>query len=447
MPQPQARRRWSLRQQLILGVVLVQVLLMAFFIIDLLGWLPPGASPPGPLRIGLHLLLAVLLGAGLAWLVSRSMTRSLDDMLSVAQRMRAGQLDAAATPPDAVNKVDRMAAAFNVMLETLVDRERSLKEANAALEARVAERTAELAESEAVTRSILEHANDAFVQMDQHGRVTAWNDMAHRTFGWRPAEAIGRPLAELIIPPPLREAHQQGLARYLATGVSTLLVDRRVELTACAQDGHELPVEISLRVRRRGDACFFDAFVRDITERKQMELALELQATTDALTGLANRRSLLKSLPLAMRRAQRTGRALALIFLDLDGFKSVNDNFGHEAGDRVLIEFARRLRVSVRETDTPARLAGDEFVVILENLVSSSNDGGHVAQKILIASQVPYEVRPGQWLPLSASIGVSVYAPEEGDGVSAEDLLARSDEAMYRSKHRGKGRVSVWADL
>ena len=273
--------------------------------------------------------------------------------------------------------------------------------------------------------------------------------MAQTTFGWPPAEAIGRSLAELIIPPRQREAHHRGLQRYLATGQAPLMIDRRVEMTGCTRDGREIQIEISLRVRKRknGDklAHFFDAFLRDITERKRLEHTLEMQATTDVLTGLPNRRSLLKTLPQAMRRAERTGRPLALIFLDLDGFKQVNDNYGHDAGDRVLIEFARRLHDAVRGTDTAARLGGDEFVVIVEGLVSGNDDAGKVAEKILQASQAPFPLADGMWLPISASIGVSLFAPP--DSISAEELLAHGDEAMYRSKHHGKARVSVWADL
>jgi len=438
---PQPGRPWSMRRRMILGVALAQATLLTLIAVDLLVR-PPAAHHSLPVRAAFYVFIGALLAALLAWQVERIMRRRATELLSLVEGFRGGSPQ---IPPDAVNRVDRMAAAFNVMLETLVDRERALKEANAALEARVVERTAELAESETTLRAILEHANDAFIQMDQQGRVTAWNEMAQRTFGWRPAEAIGRPLEELIIPPPQREAHRQGLARYLATGEARTLVDNRVEVVGCRRDGQEIQVEVSLRVRKRGDASFFDAFLRDITDRKQLERTLEQQATTDQLTGLPNRRSLLQSLPKAMRRAQRSGRPLALIFLDLDGFKSVNDNFGHEAGDHVLIEFARRLRGAVRETDTPARLAGDEFVVILEGLVAGEDDAARVAEKVLVASRVPYEIGEGQWLPLSASLGVSVYSPDEK--ISAEDLLARSDEAMYRSKHGGKGRVSSWAQL
>ena len=392
----------------------------------------------------LYALVAILAGAVLAYLMGGAMTSRLQDLLRVADRVRAGQRDVRASP-DAFNEVGRMAAAFNAMLEVLVGRERSLQEANAVLEARVETRTGELAEREAALRSILEHANDAFIQMDQHGHVTSWNDMAQTTFGWRPAEAIGRTLAELIIPPAQREAHAQGLARYLSTGEARMLVDQRVEMTGCTRDGREIAVEVSLRVHRRGNSTFFDAFLRNITERRRLEHSLAAQAATDPLTGLPNRRSLLQTLPQAMRRVERTGRPLALIFLDLDGFKNVNDSYGHEAGDRVLVEFARRLRKAVRETDSVARLGGDEFVVILEGLVAAEDDAGKVAAKILLASEQPYELANGRRIPLSASVGLSLFSPTEN--ISAEDLLARSDEAMYRSKHDGKARVSRWADL
>ncbi|HEV2131488.1 MAG TPA: PAS domain S-box protein, partial [Longimicrobiaceae bacterium] len=132
----------------------------------------------------------------------------------------------------------------------------------------------ELRRSEERTREILESAHDAFITMDTQGRVCGWNSQAEATFGWPREEALGKPLVELIIPPHYREAHQQGLARFLATGDGPVL-GRRIEVTALHRDGNELPIEMTISAIRQGESYLFSAFLHDITERKRAEAALQ----------------------------------------------------------------------------------------------------------------------------------------------------------------------------
>ncbi|KAF1048646.1 MAG: putative signaling protein [Herbaspirillum frisingense] len=127
--------------------------------------------------------------------------------------------------------------------------------------------------------------------------------------------------------------------------------------------------------------------------------------------------------------------------MDIDGFKGVNDRYGHEAGDELLIQFAQRLQSAVRDVDTVARLAGDEFVVILESL-QTQQDALNVADKILNAMRVPFELTHSR-VHVSSSIGVAVYLPDEDGEIGPEELLAMADKAMYAAKRRGKNRVEV----
>jgi len=387
----------------------------------------------------LYGLGAIAVGVLLAMVMARGTTRRLYGLLQVAEATKAGRRDLRGEA-DSVNEVGRLAGSFNAMLDELGEREKALERVNHELEARVEQRTAALADSESTQRAILEQANDAFVSIDARGCVVTWNRMAEATFGWLSEEAIGRPLGELIIPPSARSAHDKGLANYLVSGQSSV-VNQRTELNAYRRDGSEFPIELSMRVRHAGSGeVFFDAFLRDITERKALQQQLEAQAQQDSLTGLPNRRALMGTLPLAMARAQRNRQAMAVLFLDLDGFKGVNDRHGHEAGDKVLREFAQRLQDQMRVVDTVARLAGDEFVIIAEGL-GHADDAKTVAAKVLHAATIPFDLG-GAHAHLSSSIGIRLY--DAGDEIAASDLLTQADDAMYQAKRDGKGCWRVW---
>ena len=172
---------------------------------------------------------------------------------------------------------------------------------------------------------------------------------------------------------------------------------------------------------------------QDVSALKSVQRELQLLARHDSLTGLPNRHHFDELLGQALRRAQRSGSALSLLFLDIDKFKSINDGLGHAMGDAVLQEFARRLQRSVRVTDTVARLAGDEFVIILEGLGSEA-EPANVAAKIVAAMGVPFELQ-GQRLQVSTSIGL---AQHRGGATTAAELLARADAALYQAKAAGR---------
>jgi diguanylate cyclase (GGDEF)-like protein len=189
-----------------------------------------------------------------------------------------------------------------------------------------------------------------------------------------------------------------------------------------------------------------------ITERETLQAELDAARKTkdefrdlayhDDLTGLPNRSLLYDRLGLAVTHAYRQAGHLALLFLDLDDFKTVNDSFGHGSGDRLLVELATRVRSSVRAGDTVARFGGDEFIVLLDS-VAGAEDAAHVAAKVLDAVRAPYRL-DGHEVSIAASVGVSVYP---GDGTSADELMKSADAAMYRDKQRaatpGPGTSSV----
>ncbi|MCP2032197.1 diguanylate cyclase (GGDEF)-like protein/PAS domain S-box-containing protein [Okibacterium sp. HSC-33S16] len=177
-----------------------------------------------------------------------------------------------------------------------------------------------------------------------------------------------------------------------------------------------------------------------VLARIRLQSQLARMALHDLLTGLANRQLLQARLDQAIAAAERSGRPLAVIFLDLDGFKVVNDSCGHAVGDSVLQQVADRLRASVRSADTIGRYGGDEFVVICED--SDADAVSHVADRILAAVKEPLVDVPDEY-PVSASIGVALLVPEANPSVTTDGMLGLADAAMYQSKNAGKDRVTV----
>ncbi len=291
--------------------------------------------------------------------------------------------------------------------------------------------------SEERTRSVIETAGDPYIGMDDAGLICEWNQQAERIFGWARHEALGRAVADLIVPDALRPAHRDGVRRFLETGEATIL-GRPVQLQAVTRTGREFPVELTVWVTRLEESWAFHAFVRDISERARFEAELTRQALHDSLTGLPNRTLLLDRLAHALARAARPGSAVTVLFLDLDGFKTVNDSLGHDVGDRLLVAVAERLRRAVRPSDTIARLGGDEFAVLLEDTETSG--GITVAERFAAILATPVLVDARQVF-VPASIGIATGRPAE---CTAGELLRDADLAMYMAKGRGKGAYVVF---
>jgi len=193
-----------------------------------------------------------------------------------------------------------------------------------------------------------------------------------------------------------------------------------------------------VRIRRhevRGEPVF-SAFLHDVTLRKQRDAQREYESRHDVLTGLQNRRALMEALPLAQARASRSKGRLGLLFIDLDGFKAVNDQLGHDGGDALLRAIAARLRQAVRRTDSVFRLAGDEFTVLLEDMADGLTDARRVGRKLIEALAEPVVLGEAT-AQVGASIGVAVQGP--GDGRTPEALIREADGWMYQAKKAGRG--------
>jgi diguanylate cyclase (GGDEF)-like protein/PAS domain S-box-containing protein len=281
---------------------------------------------------------------------------------------------------------------------------------------------------------LLDLAQDAIFVQDLTEGVVYWNHGAERAYGWSAQDAAGRRLDELVAPDPAQAA--AAWAAVLGHG------QWNGELRCRDRTGQTRLVESRWTLLRHGDGTpkGLLAVGTDVTDRRATEAnfiqMLEAEATRDPLTRLPNRALLTERLAEAVTASQRDGRPLAVLFVDLDAFKDINDGSGHLLGDQVLVEVAARLSGAVREGDTVARFGGDEFVVLLPATDEAAAE--RTAQRLLAAVLEPMEV-DGRRLHVSASIGLAVSPP-----VEPEALLRSADAAVYDAKSRGRAQVRAF---
>lgn len=300
-----------------------------------------------------------------------------------------------------------------------------------------------LRESESKLRGMINGALDAIVTIDHKGHIVEFNPAAEHIFGHTRAEVLGLSLADVIIPPGMREAHSTGHANFIRSGEKRIF-DQRLELSAIRADGTEFPIELTITSLHDQGQPLVTGFIRDLTEKKRAEQEIQSLAFFDALTGLPNRRLLMDRLRQAFASTARAQKYGAVIFIDLDNFKTLNDSRGHDYGDLLLIEVSRRLRGCVRDEDTVSRLSGDEFVIILEELKSdieqSVSEARLVGEKILDTIHQPYQLKDIEYHN-SCSIGISLFL---GYGTEVDELLKRSDTAMYQAKAAGRNALKFY---
>lgn len=294
-----------------------------------------------------------------------------------------------------------------------------------------------LSDSEKKLRAIIDGALEAIVSINKAGELVEFNPAAERIFGYKRAQVIGRPMSEVIIPPEMREGHHRGHQQYLGTGEKRIF-NQRIEINAMRSDGSEFPIELTLIDLNDANLSLVTGFIRDITEQKKAQQEIENFAYYDGLTDLPNRRLLTDRFQRAALKCARTRGYCALIFIDLDNFKQLNDTKGHDAGDQLLIEVARRIRQTVRAGDTVARLSGDEFVVIIEDLDNYYNVAyqqvNEIVQKLLAELNKTYLLGLFEF-STSASIGISLLN-ENQQGF--DQHLRHADTAMYEAKAAGR---------
>jgi len=284
--------------------------------------------------------------------------------------------------------------------------------------------------------SAVEQTADSVIITDRDGVIEYANPAFERSTGYSRAEAIGR-TPRIVKSGKQTQAYYEHLWRTILAGevFGDVLINRRKDGTLYYEEETITPLKDA-----NGVITHFISTGKDVTERMQTQERLQYMAQHDALTELPNRLLLLDRLKQSLARARWHERLVAVLFIDLDRFKTINDSLGHEAGDRLLQQLAERFIRAVREGDTVARFGGDEFVILLDD-VASDKDVGMVAQKVLDALTAPFLVQD-QNLYITASIGVSLFP---GDGEDSSTLLKHADTAMYRAKELGKNTYQFYS--
>ena len=277
-------------------------------------------------------------------------------------------------------------------------------------------------------------AQDAIIMMDDKGTIAFWNEAAQRIFGYAEQEARGKKLHELIVPEPYRVDFEKRLD-VAGRAAQENVIGKTLELAGLRKDGQEIVTEHSISGISIDRKWHTICIVRDITERKRFEERIRRLANYDNLTGLPNRMLFYDRLSQAINLAQRNRHNLALLYLDLDRFKSVNDTLGHDAGDGVLKGAADRIQEQVRESDTVARVGGDEFAIILPK-IAGPQDAAIVAGKIIDALCASFPLREPEQakIEIGASVGIAIFP---GDGEDIDALFKAADAAMYKAKQSG----------
>ncbi len=300
------------------------------------------------------------------------------------------------------------------------------------------ETVARLRDSETRVQAILNNVDEGIVTISEKGEIELFNPGAERLFGFRNDEAVGKNVS-LLMPEPYRSQHDAYIAHYLRTGEARVIGIGR-EVAGQRKDGGVFPMELRISEFYLAGRRHFIGVMRDMTQRKAAEAKILHMATHDALTGLPNRSLVQDRIQQTIARAQRAKRHFAVLFIDLDQFKIVNDTLGHDVGDQLLQAVARRIATCLRKEDTVGRQGGDEFIVLLNSL-GGPGDAAVVAQKILDQLSAPLAIG-GQDLHTHASIGIALY-PE--DGADVESLLRNSDTAMYDAKASGRNTYRFFA--
>ncbi|MTI10327.1 diguanylate cyclase domain-containing protein [Curvivirga aplysinae] len=290
-------------------------------------------------------------------------------------------------------------------------------------------------------RSILQTVNEAIVIIDEYGIVQDINGGCENMFGYQKAEAVGKNVS-IFMPEPYKTQHSDYMAKYLLTGQSTMFNQLR-EFSGERKDGEVFPLELSIaRVTDRHGRQSFTGIMRDISERKKEQERLTYIAYHDRLTGLPNRALFEENLAQAKARYQRSQKPMGIIFIDLDNFKPINDTMGHDAGDAALIEVANRFKHVMRGADTIARIGGDEFVAIVENL-QNPEDVVIIANKVLDSLTTPFTLQ-GKDFVMGASLGIATLPNDTND---LEKLIDYADQAMYESKKAGRNQYRLYSTL
>lgn len=383
--------------------------------------------------------LIVLLLAALAFLIVRRivppLTARLAELTATADHVASGgelRFDASQAGTD---EIGHLARAFATMT-------RRLREQNESLDQQVRMRTAQLEQQEAYSKALFAHSYIPLVVIDPAtGTFIDCNDAAVAIYHFNSRlDVLGKSPADVSAATqydgsPSAAAVAGHLAAAHAQGFHTF------EWRHQRPNGEIWDAEVRLMCFQHAGSELMQFSLRDITEQKKTQAEIWHQANFDALTGLANRGLCLDRLDRALAHARRNSLKVGALFIDLDGFKNINDTLGHSVGDELLVQVAGRLENCVREQDTTCRFGGDEFVFIVPDIEDRS-DLMRIATETVAVLHQPFMLAGETW-QISGSVGIAVF-PDDAN--TADALLERADQALYRSKHAGKNCFTFYSE-
>lgn len=286
----------------------------------------------------------------------------------------------------------------------------------------------ELQNSEYRYRCLCKASSECII-ITENGVIVEANTVVAQVLGYTLPEIIGMEVTEIFAP-----KVQEAYPRFQQSGKGDD-IGRTIELTALKKGGKEFPIEMSLSaIQIEGQWCAI-AVIRDITERKKMEAELRRLATTDALTGVSNRRGFMEKVEHELRRAQRYGNPFTMIMVDIDHFKSINDNYGHQVGDLVLQKMALTIKSALRKSDIFGRIGGEEFSIVL--METEPDTAISISERIRSRIEALSIHTGKETVHITISIGLTFF--REGDDIST--VSNRSDEALYAAKENGRNCV------
>ena len=279
-------------------------------------------------------------------------------------------------------------------------------------------------------KEVFTNAGIGIMTLDAKSSIEYINEEALNIFGYKSSALVNTKFSTLI-----HSTDQDYLKQFIKTANSST----PSEFTGIHKDNSAFPIEVNISSKNLNQTCIYTVIIRDITEVKKNEERLKHQAYFDSLTGIPNRTLFLDRSEIALNQAKRSNEGLAVIFIDLDEFKELNDTLGHDAGDVMLKAVAQRFINCARKSDTVSRRGGDEFTILMPR-IKNIEDAVKLAERILLSNKNAISIKEKMVFP-KTSIGISIY-PHDGDSI--ETLINNADKAMYYAKESGKNKYSFY---
>ena len=279
-------------------------------------------------------------------------------------------------------------------------------------------------------KEVFTNAGIGIMTLDVKSSIEYINEEALNIFGYKSSALVNTNFSTLI-----HNTDQDYLKQFIKTANSST----HSEFTGIHKDNSAFPIELNISSKKLNQTYIYTVIIRDITEIKKNEEKLKHQAYFDSLTGIPNRTLFLDRSEIALNQAKRSNEGLAVIFIDLDEFKELNDTLGHDAGDVMLKTVAQRFINCARKSDTVSRRGGDEFTILMPR-IKNIEDAVKLAERILLSNKNAISIKEKMVFP-KTSIGISIY-PHDGDSI--ETLINNADKAMYYAKESGKNQYSFY---